>query len=266
MTHVRLFFKYLRISIQSQMMYKGSFILQAAGNFIVTFIEMVGIIFLFRRFGRLMEWTLPEVAFLYGIINISFALAESLGRGFDLFSEQIKQGLFDRVLVRPRPTGFQVAASEVQLLKIGRLLQGLAVLIWAGSAGDIQWSVLKILLVLGSTGSGAALFYGLFIIKATLSFWTTETLELMNIVTYGGTETSQYPMPIYRTWFRRFFIFVIPLACVNYFPMLAVFEKKCPLGSPVWLHWTSPIAGFLFLGICMGIWNFGVKHYHSTGS
>jgi ABC-2 type transport system permease protein len=151
-------------------------------------------------------------------------------------------------------------------MRIGRLSQGLVVLIWAGYAGDIHWSFVKILLVLGSIGSGAALFYGLFIIQATLSFWTTETLELMNIVTYGGTETAQYPMTIYKTWFRRFFTVIVPLACVNYFPMLAIFEKTCPLGSPPWFHWTSPAAGFLFFFVCMGVWNFGVKHYRSTGS
>ena len=266
MSGIRLFFKYIAISIRSQKKDKTSFILKATCHFFVTFIEMVCILLLFQRFGSLLDWSLQEVAFLYGHINISFAITESIGRGFDLFSEQIKKGLFDRILLRPRGSAFQVAASEVQLLRIGRFSQGLVVLIWAAVTGSIRWSIQKIFLLLFGIFSGAALFYGLFIIQATMSFWSTETLELMNIVTYGGNETAQYPIALYKKWFQRFFTYIIPLACVNYFPMLAVFEKKCPLGSPLWFQWISPVFGFIFLVLCMQVWKFGVKHYQSTGS
>lgn len=248
------------------MQYKISFLLQTIGHFFTTFIELIGIVFLFSRFGSLLEWNLPEVAFLYGMINISFAIAESIGRGFDLFSEQVKTGQFDRLLLRPRGTAFQVAASELQLLRIGRFLQGLLVLIWAANTAVIKWSFPRILLLLFGITGGSALFYGLFIIQAIFSFWSTETLELMNIVTYGGNETSQFPISLYNKWFQRFFIFVIPLACINFFPMLAIFEKKCPIGSPEWFQWISPVLGFIFMFLCSQAWKFGVKHYRSTGS
>ncbi|MBN2441642.1 MAG: ABC-2 family transporter protein [Spirochaetales bacterium] len=266
MTNFALFFKYIGISIRSQMQYKMSFILQSIGHFFTTFIEMICIILLFQRFGGLLEWTLREVAFLYGMINISFAIAESIGRGFDLFFEQIKMGLFDRILLRPRGAAFQIAASEMQLTKIGRFLQGLFILLWAALTGEIGWTFPKVMLLLFGISGGTALFYGLFVIQATLSFWSTETLELMNIATYGGTEASQYPIAIYKEWFQKFFTFIIPLACVNFFPMIAIFEKKCPLGSPVWFQWICPLFGFIFLFICLQIWKFGVKHYQSTGS
>ena len=48
-------------------------------------------------------------------------------------------------------------------------------------------------------------------LQATLAFWTTETLEIVNTVSYGGVETAQYPLSIYRPWFRHFFTFVVPL-------------------------------------------------------
>lgn len=266
MTNMRLFFKYLGISVRSQMQYKTSFLLQTIGHFFTTIIEMIGIIFLFSRFGSLLEWTLQEVAFLYGMINISFAISESIGRGFDLFYQQVKTGRFDRLLLRPRGTAFQVAASEVQLLRIGRFLQGLLVLIWAANTASISWSLQKILLLLFGISGGAALFYGLFIIQAIFSFWSTETLELMNIVTYGGNETSQFPISIYKKWFQRFFTFVVPFACINFFPMLVIFEMNCPIGSPWWFRWLSPVFGFIFMLLCLQAWRFGVRHYRSTGS
>src|ERR671928_195342 len=75
---------------------------------------------------------------------------------------------------------------------------------------------------------GACLFYGLFVLQATLSFWTVETLEIMNTVTYGGTETGQYPLTIYRPWFRLFFTFVVPLVCLNYLPANALLDRPDP--------------------------------------
>ena len=87
---------------------------------------------LFSRFGSLRGWQLGEVALFYGVINISYALSEALGRGFDMFSFQVISGEFDRTLLRPRSTELQVLAHDFQLMRSGRLFQGLAVTVWAG--------------------------------------------------------------------------------------------------------------------------------------
>jgi ABC-2 type transport system permease protein len=99
-----------------------------------------------------------------------------------------------------------------------------------------------------------------------MCFWTTESLEIMSSVTYGGVETAQFPLAIYRPWFRRFFTFVVPLACVSYYPTLGLLERADPLGSPAYVHWLTPLVGFSSLGFCLQIWRVGVRHYRSTGS
>ena len=58
----------------------------------------------------------------------------------------------------------------------------------------------------------------------------------------------------------------VPLACVAYYPALAVLGKPDPLGAPAWLGWVSPLAGFAFLWVASGAWRMGVRHYASTGS
>jgi ABC-2 type transport system permease protein len=99
-----------------------------------------------------------------------------------------------------------------------------------------------------------------------LSFWTTESLEIMNTLTYGGVETAQYPMAIYQQGFRRFFTFVVPLACVAYFPIVAVLGIDDPLGTSRVFQYCAPLAGFAFLGASLALWRIGVRHYTSTGS
>jgi ABC-2 type transport system permease protein len=248
------------------MQYRASFFLWSVGQFLAVGIEFLGIWALFDRFGTLRGWTLPEVALLYGMANVAFALAESFGRGFDTFSALVKGGDFDRLLLRPRSTALQVAGQEFQLLRVGRLLQGFAVLIWGMAALNVAWTAPKALLLLAAILGGACVFYGLFVLQATMCFWTVESLEIMNTVTYGGTETAQYPLTIYRPWFRRFFTFVVPLVCVNYVPASALLGREAALGVPAFLPWTMPLIGVLFLIVSLQIWKLGERRYRSTGS
>ena len=104
------------------------------------------------------------------------------------------------------------------------------------------------------------------VLQATLAFWTTESLEIFNALTYGGVQTSQFPLTIYRPWFQKIFIFVVPLAAVSYFPSLAIMGRSDPLGSTLLAQYLSPLVGFAFLIVSLQVWKVGVRHYQSTGS
>jgi ABC-2 type transport system permease protein len=258
---IPLYFRYIGVSLRSQMQYRASFLMWALGMFVLTGIEFLGIWALFHRFGSLRGWTLPEVGLLYGAVNISFALAEGIGRGFDSFPALVKSGDFDRMLLRPRSTALQIAGQEVQLMRIGRLLQAAVVLGWSAQAVHLDWSAGHAAVLLFAILGGACLFYGLFVIQATMAFWTIESLEIMNTVTYGGTETGQYPLEIYRPWFRLFFTVVIPLACTSFFPVKALLGRSISAG-----YGLAPAVGVLFLFFALQFWKVGVRHYCSTGS
>ena len=261
-----LYGRYISVSFRSQMQYRASFIMLSLGHFAMTGLEFLGIWVLFERFQRIEGWTLPEIALFYGIINMAFALSDATSRDFDAFASHVKSGDFDRMLLRPRSTVLQLAGQELTLRRIGRFSQGLLVFTWAANALAIDWIAAKCALLLITVCGAAGLFYGLIVLQATLCFWTTESLEIMNTVTYGGVETAQYPLVIYRLWFRRFFTFVVPLACVSYYPTLGLLGRADPLGSPAYVHWLAPLVGFCFLAICLQIWKVGVRHYRSTGS
>ena len=261
-----LYGRYLSISVRSQMQYRASFVMLSLGYMVTTGLEFVAILVLFDRFGTLAGWTLHEVAFIYGVVNISFAFADAASRGFDTFGTMVKSGDFDRLLTRPRSTALQLAGQELTLRRVGRFAQGLIVLVWASVGLELDWSAIKFGLLLSTMVGGACLFVGLIVLQATLAFWTTETLEIMNTVTYGGVETTQYPISIYTPWFRRFFTFGVPLACVSYFPSLAIIGVSDPLGSPVWFRYACPLIGVVFLVVALQVWKFGERHYLSTGS
>lgn len=258
--------RFLGVSLRSQMQYKASFLMQLAGRLLVNSGELMAIFVLFDRFGSIGGWNVYQVAFLYGIVNVSFAVADAMSTGFDLFGDMVKSGDFDRILTRPRSTILQLGGQELTLRRISRLTPGIAALVFAAMNMELDWSLANSGLLLLSVAGGAALFAGLIVLQATLAFWTTETLELMNALTYGGVETTQYPINIYRPWFRNIFTFGVPLATVSYFPSLAIMGVPDPLGTPLWFQYLAPLIGIGFLLASLQVWRFGVRRYMSTGN
>lgn len=261
--YIQLYFKFIRVSVKSQMQYKSSFVMLSLAHLISTFVDILGIWVLFSRFNLVKGWSIQEVCLIYGIIHMGFALAEALGRGLDTFDQMVKYGEFDRVLLRPLPTLLQVGTQEFQLMRIGRFLQGLFVLLWGCHKMNISLLSFSTLTIFASIVGTCCLFGGLFILRATLAFWTTEGLEVMNIATYGGVEAGQYPMTIYHPLFKAFFTFIIPLAFVAYFPVAVLLGHE---KWPVLLSLLFPMGGVLFLLVSFHIWSVGVRRYHSAGN
>ena len=139
-------------------------------------------------------------------------------------------------------------------------------LILASSLVPITWDAAAVATAVWAVAGGVALFVGILVLQATLAFWTVESLEIVNVLTYGGVQAAQYPLNIYAAWFRRLLTFGIPLACVAYYPVIAILKRPDPLGAPDWLLPLAPIAGFAFLALSFLAWHAGVARYESTGS
>jgi ABC-2 type transport system permease protein len=260
---MKLYFKYMSILLKSQMEYRTSFILLSIGQFFVPFLVFISIFLFFQRFPNIAGWSLYEVALCYSVIHIAFSLSECFARGFDAFSSTVVSGDFDRILVRPRGTIIQVLGSKFEFTRIGRLAQSIIVLIFSLTNLTIVWNSYKAVTFILMIISGIFIFTGIFMLGASLCFWTIEGLEVMNIFTDGGREMSQYPLSIYKDWVRKFFTFVIPFGTVNYLPLMFILDK---VHGSSFIYMFTPLLGLLFLFPCVFIWNLGVKHYKSTGS
>ena len=267
MNSLRLLGHYMSASLRAQLQYPASAFMLAAGQFVATIIDLVAIWALFARFGALDGWRFGDVAMFFGLVSISFSIADFLSRGFDVLgTELIKTGNFDRVLLRPRTATLQVIGHDFRISRAGRFLQGVVVTVIATKSLHFHWGALTAALALWTIAGGVALFFGLMVMQGAISFWTTESLEAMNLLTYGGVQAAQFPLTIYAGWFRNFLIFIVPIGCVAYFPVLAILGKPDPLGAPGWLLPLTPLAGFVFLAISFLAWRTGISKYTSTGT
>jgi ABC-2 type transport system permease protein len=251
---------------RGQMQYKTSFVLRTIGTFAGNLFDFAGIAVLFSRIPHLADWSLPEVALLFGISAVCFATAELFGGALDNFDTVVVQGTFDRVLTRPLSALFQILTEEFALRRAGRIAQGAVVLAYGLTNAPIAWTAGKVGVLVVSLISGTALFFGVFVLSAAYCFWIVQGKEAMNVVTYGGDFMSGYPLDIYAGWLKRFATFVLPLAFVSYYPALFLLDRLDPLGLPPFVRLLSPLAATAVCVAAAYAWRQGTRHYQSTGT
>ncbi|MBB6215887.1 ABC-2 type transport system permease protein [Anaerosolibacter carboniphilus] len=258
---MKLYLRYCSIILRSQMQYKSSFFMTILGQFLVSFSMFISIYFMFKRFNRVEGFSYSEVLLCFAIVLTSFSIAECFIRGFDAFSGIISNGEFDRIMVRPRNEIIQVLGSKIEFTRIGRFLQAVIIFFYAIPASEVIWTFDKIVTLVFMIVGGICIFAGLFVIYASLCFFTIEGLEFINIFTDGGREFGKYPLLIYGEGVLKFFTYIIPLALVQYYPLTYLIGR-----TDNKLFILLPLIGALFLIPCYIFWRFGLKHYKSTGS
>lgn len=258
---LKLYLHYAAASVRGQLTHKVSFFLTMFGQFLTSFSAFAGISFLLMRFRSVGGFSLQEILITFSITLMSFSLAECFFRGFDVFSTLLADGSFDRMLLRPRSLILQVLGTRVELTRFGRLLQALLVLIYALSSTDLAWTPAKGLVLLLMILGGVIVYACLFTIQAALTFFTTEGLEVMNILTYGSREFGAYPYVIYGENVLRLLTFAVPLALVQYYPLLWVLGRSGNAALAL-----TPLLAFLFIIPTAIVWRAGVRRYSSIGS
>ncbi len=266
--HLATYGRLVWVQIRSQMQYRTSFLLEFLATGLITVLEFAAIALVFDRFGQLQGWSLGEVAFLYGLVETAFGLMDMVFSGFDPqnFGRQVRRGTFDQLLLRPVDITIQVLGSEFLLRRLGKILFGLGIFGLALNQTEIHWTLAKAIYLPLVLAGMVVFFGGLFIIGATITFWTVESIEVVNIFTYGTQTMISYPMHIYQTWLRRFFTYILPAIFLNYYPALYFLDKADPLQFPSIARFAGPLAGLLVLLAALAFWRYGIRYYQSTGT
>lgn len=261
----KLYFRSMGIHFRSAAQYKASMVMQMLALFVMTATELATVALTFRRFPALGQWSPQQIYFFFGLMSFTFGLVECFCRGFTAFGGQVRTGSFDRLLLRPRNLELLVLCSQMDVRRIGSMVVGLAALVYGAAAAQVQWTALKVLALLFALAGGGCLVLGLFMIEATATFWSISSIEVVNVLTYGGRSTCQYPVDIYPRGFRWIFIALAPYGLAIHLPAAYILDQTM-LGLPPWAAFIGPLAGVAFLCLMLALWRRGVAHYTSTGS
>jgi len=262
LAEIKLYGQYVKIHFLSGLEYKGWWIMFL--QVMLTVIsEPIAIVFMFGRFGNIGDWTVERILLIYAIAVTSFGLAECFCRGFDYFPFQmVREGNFDRVLLRPKSLFTQVAASAFHIHRFARALTGMAIIIWACSRLGIGFSFHNVTMIAFALIGGLLMYAGVFVFSSGISIFTVGALDWIYIFTNASYETTRIPVDHMPRVMRSMFTFFMPMLVISYFPASAIGGW----GGAVWRGWLALPAGALFLGASMLVWRVGVRHYKSVGS
>lgn len=252
--------------VRSTMVYRASFAMMTAGQFVVTGLDFVAIGIMFVHTDRLGGFGLAEVAFLYGSSGFALGLADLLLGSIERLGRRVRDGSLDVMLVRPVPALVQAAADEFALRRLGRVAQSVVVLGWSLAALHVDWTWDRVALLPVMLASGTAIFCSIFVIGAAFQFLANDAAEVMNAFTYGGNTLTQYPPTIFAADLVRAVTFGVPLAFVNWLPALHILGRPDPLGLPEALRFASPAVAVAFACVAALAWRAGIRSYRSTGS
>lgn len=257
---MKLYFKSLILHLKAMLEYKSSFIISFFSQILVFFSYYFIILALFTKFDNIKGFTLYEVLLCFSIIQFGFAFNEVFARGIDHFDKLIVGGKFDQILIRPKNIILQVLISDIDYIKISRMIQALIIMAIALINLNIEFTPLKLITLILMIISAIAIFFGIFLLAASYCFITVQGLEVRNVFTDGGKHMAQYPIGIFKKGFVYFFTFVIPYAFVNYYPLLYFLGKSDNV-----MFSLSPLIVLVYLLPCFLVFYLGVKRYSSIG-
>ena len=258
---MKLYLKYFTMQLKADLEYRKAFIISLVAKMATSVFSFLSIYFLFDKFGSIAGYTFEDVLICFAVSFMGYSLAECFFRSFDHFDRMISNGEFDRILVRPKGLILQVLGSEIEFNRFGRTLVSIIIVVGVLVNNPQLLQLDKILTIILMILGTIVIYASLFILKAGITFFTTQSLEIMNIFTDGTRDLAQYPLNIYQKWVQNFFTYILPIALVNYYPLLYLIGR-----TDNKLYMLLPIFTLIFIIPCYAVWKIGIKKYKSTGS
>ncbi|QRG65548.1 ABC transporter permease [Brevibacillus choshinensis] len=259
-----LYRKLIASSIRAQMQYKINFLTSAATTGMIMVLDFVVLSAILYRFHDMIGWNLYEVGILYGISSSAISLYRLVAPEIHEFERYVMQGELDQLLIRPVSPLLLLLTRNLDLSRIGGVVQGLAVLAVSLSGMLLQGESTALLLLFVPVAilSGGVIYFSIGLSTAAACFWLQQSKDLQTFTIYAPANASNYPIALYPSWLKWLFFSAIPIAYMNYVPMLYLLGK----GGTWFYPLLTPLVAGVALGCAISFWRWGIRHYHSTGS
>lgn len=256
-------FAFLKASALTLVEYRFNFFSTIAANVIRKLAEYFAIWILMEKFKLIDGWNYFDLLLLFNINQMAVSISGLFFWSPMMEMENlVRNGSLDSLLIRPINLFMHLLIRKFEFSFLGNIGLSFVFFLIYFIYTDTSWNLiltLQLIVVL----MGAILIYSaIHIFIGTLSFWTTQISMILNTV-LDFRRFVNFPISVYDTPIQIFLTYVIPLALVNYYPLIDMFDKGSGHDGAVFL--TMLFGVLLFAGSYM-FFVFGSKHYQSTGS
>ncbi|MET0620055.1 MAG: ABC-2 family transporter protein, partial [Thermoanaerobaculia bacterium] len=129
--HGRLFALYFAQYAKARLEYRLDFFSSVFASFLGTLASFGFLLIVFSRVPAVKGWSFEEMVFLYGFSLIPLGIFNVLSWNLYMFPDRyLIEGRFDRVLLRPVSSVFQVLFEAFRLESFQEALTGVAAVVW----------------------------------------------------------------------------------------------------------------------------------------
>lgn len=219
---------------------------------------IVTLFFIFDIVYDINGWSLYQILFMYGLNLVGFSLWSCFFINTITLPYYIRDGEFERFLLRPVDPIFQIMMDGFDEDSWGELIVGIVILGFAWHRlGVPVWYLLFVPLI---ALSACFIYAGMSIILSTVSFYTVAQADVANL-TFDVKELAQYPITIYPRAFQFIFTFLCPVAFVAFVPSLTFFGD-----IPIWIVFILPVISLIYYHSAKKIWHYGLRCYSGVGT
>lgn len=251
-------------SVRAKMQYKLDFITSAIIQALMGAYDYFLVAVILWKFQNVAGWDIHEIGLLFATSRIGYGFYRVFCNELEQFEGYIVRGDFDSMLVRPWPSLFVLLSRNVDLSRIGWVIQGvgIAAVSIPNLLRDGRLSVQSLPYLVMSCVCSGLLFFGIGLATASAAFWIVRIEELQVFAQNAPSTASLYPLDIYPRWLKVALLTALPLGVGNYVPVVYLLGKG---GSQMNLAWPV-VAAVATLTVANRLWHAGEMAYHSTGS
>jgi ABC-2 type transport system permease protein len=266
MTTVRICLALVAANLRAELQYRANFVLMLVVGLAWDGTAFLVIWVTLTHFHAIGGWSLSELTFLYGLQLFSAGLT-TLAFGFaqqNIFEWLVREGEFDRYLVRPLAPLLQLITSRIHVPILGSLLGSATLLLIGATHIHVEWSPLTVG-YLGWAISGACLMQAaIYLCVNSLVFRLLSVGMLTNVIG-DFSKYGNYPLKIYTGPVRFFLTFILPQAFMGYFPVTVLLHRTGELRVPSIVAYLSPLAGLLCVVPAYFLFTYQLRNYQSAG-
>ncbi|MDE6233588.1 MAG: ABC transporter permease [Lachnospiraceae bacterium] len=267
MGELRIALQSLKMSILTRLQYRADSIVATLAVFLREATGIIVIYLALMKFDCINEWNVDEMLFLFSLLFITYSIIVVLFADLRDFSCMIREGRFDRLMVRPRGLLFQLISNNADVIAAcGHGMLGLVLFVVSAGRVGIHWDFLTVIYYITTVVGGVLIQGGMFIIFSSLSFYFVETNSIRDIFYWNMRRFAGYPISIYNKLIQVIMIYVVPFAFVNYFPAQYLLRKPDMKEYPEIYLYIAPVVGIVIYMAAYVFWRISVKHYKSTGN
>jgi viologen exporter family transport system permease protein len=260
--HLRLFALYFAQYAKVRLEYKADFFIAFFSSMAATVLGFGFVLVLFTKIPKLQDWSFYEILFLYGFSLIPLGLFNVVSWNLYQFGDiYIIQGKFDRILLRPVDTLFQVLFEKFRLESLQEVITGIFVVTISVKHLNLPWPASDYLWFILMVASGAFIYLAVFLILTAVSFWFEDRVGIVppvfNMLTFG-----RYPLTIYNVFIQFMLSWIIPFGFASFYPTTH-FLGRTSFSTYFYL---VPVVAVSFFVLALFVWKRGVENYSSTGS